>query len=119
MASAEEFSKGIAAIPGIRSYLLVRKDGLLITHNLVNPEELAAAVVSSGLGAAAVKSSLGGSCFRYLAFARANQEKLLVFPIGNYFIGIVQDAETSAPELAAEVIQYILILTNNGPTQAS
>lgn len=119
MASAKEFGERIAAIEGIRSYVVVRKDGFLIAHNVANPEELATTVVINGLGAEAVKNSLGGSYFRYLEFARNNKENLLVFPIEKYFLGIVQEAEAYGPELAEQVIQYIMTLTRKQPSQAS
>jgi predicted regulator of Ras-like GTPase activity (Roadblock/LC7/MglB family) len=119
MASAKEFGESIAAIEGIRSYLLVRKDGFLISHNVPNPKELATTVVISGLGAEAVKSSLGGSYFRYLEFVRDNKENLLVFPIEKYFLGIVQEAEAFGPELAEQVIRYIMTLTRKQPSPAT
>lgn len=106
-----EFADLILQIPGISNYILVRKDGHIIVHDFKNPESLSTSIIYSGLSCEAIKPMMGLSYFKYLGYTLKNNEKLLVFPLGKYFLGIAHEADAYTPDIVDEVTRIIDSIT--------
>lgn len=69
----------------------------------------------TGLNCRAIKSAIGVMYFKMAGYTRENDEKLLIFPLGKYFIGISQDSEAYTPDITARVEKILRVVT--GKTQ--
>jgi hypothetical protein len=107
----EDFGNRVAQIPGIKNYLLVRNDGKVIIHNIEKPESLASMVAFNGLNCEAIGSVLGLTYFKYIMITRKNSEKLIIFPMDTFFLGIIQNPDAYSNDVADNVIQLIQTVT--------
>ncbi|HAO23340.1 MAG: hypothetical protein BWK80_47080 [Desulfobacteraceae bacterium IS3] len=107
MATIQDFGKRILQIPGITQYLLVRNDGKVMAHNVDAPESLASVILFCGLNCDAIGSVAGLTYLKYLMLTRKNNEKLLIFPMDTYFLGIIQNADAYSPEIVDSVIRLV------------
>lgn len=114
MANINDFVNFILQIKGIVNYILVRKDGYILTHNCENPNSLSSVITFSGLSSELViKPMIGLTFFKYLIYSRKNNEKLLIFPLEKYFLGIVHHAEAYTPDIVEEVNRMIDRITQD------
>ena len=107
MTKLEIFSNRIELISGVESFVLVRRSGEVVTHNMKNPDDLASMVTICGIGANAVLHSVGFSQFRHLTLNRVDRRNFLVFFLDRYFLGIQQIAGTDDQQLAAEIYDFL------------
>lgn len=107
MSAAERFAKRINRIKGVTGFVLTRNDGRIITHNVEQPDNLAALVTLCGFNADAVGKTIGFSQLNYLLVGCQQQEPLLVFPFDRYFLGIRQQCEAEQEELIEEVLHVL------------
>jgi hypothetical protein len=103
----DDFADLIMEIDGVMNYTLVRNDGRVMTHNFVEPEPISSTVLFNGLSCDALKPVMGLTNFRHLICIRDNNEELMVFPIGKYFLGILQGADAYTDDIVAEVSRII------------
>jgi hypothetical protein len=111
MATIQDFAKRIMQIEGVKNMILVRNDGHILTHNIDNPIELSSTIVFCGLTGDALRSVVGFSCLNYFIISRESKEKLFVFPIESYFLGIYQYANAYSPDLVNSVSRIVQALT--------
>lgn len=111
MATIQEFSKRISDIEGVKSYILIRNDGHVVTHNVDDPETVSTMIVFSGLSSDEIRSVMGFSGLSYFILTRENKEKLLIFPIRTYFLGIFQQADAYGPDVIEKVQEFIHAIT--------
>lgn len=111
MASIQTFTKLISQIEGVKNYIFVRNDSRVIVHNTNNPDTLSSMIAFSGLSCDAVKSILGTTYFKYFILTRKTGEKLLVFPLENYFLGIIQDSQAYTPDVIQKIMRFITAVT--------
>ena len=106
MASASDFSK-LKNIEGVGHYILVRNDGHVVTHNLNNAVELSSTIVMSGRSFKKLEDFLDcGQCI-YLCVERNKDNNLLVFPLGKYFLGIVEESDSDTKTTVDSIINYL------------
>ncbi len=103
MAKINELVNLILKIDGVTNYILVRDDGHTLSHNFNNLEALPSIVTFNGLNCEALKPLMGLTYFKYLSYTRKNDEKLLIFPLGKYFLGILQQPEAYTPDIVDKV----------------
>ena len=115
MATTKDLVKWILRIEGVTAYILVRDDGHIISHNFEDGDTVASIVTYTGLNCRAIKSAIGVMYFKMAGYTRKNDEKLLIFPLGKYFIGISQDSEAYTPDITARVEKILRAVT--GKTQ--
>ena len=103
MASLQEFVGKISKVPGVRGYLLLKRDGKILSQNIQVPDRLAAMVVICAVTAESVTSAADLSRFRCLVLGRGKKEKFLVFPAMQSFLLVVEKPDTYTLELLKEI----------------
>lgn len=101
MATIKEFEK-IAEIAGVKSYILVKNNGSVAARQIEEPERIARIVLRCGQNSDAI----GVSRFRYLVLARENRENFIIFPIGNYYLGVVKEKNIDSMVLVNSVLDF-------------
>lgn len=107
MATLQEFVGELRRVEGVGGYLLVRRDGHLLAHNVEDPEGMASLVAVVGLTAGKVQADLGLQDFRYLVFGGEEGYQFLLFSLGNYFLGIAPAAPADGPQVTATMIRFL------------
>lgn len=105
MTTLHDFTK-VKDVVGVAEYVLVRQDGHLMVHDAKDHEALAQLVGLCGTNCDAIKAGIP-SRFHYFLFSRECGEHLLVFPVGGYYLGIVQAAAVESSHVALTVMAFI------------
>lgn len=103
----EDYINGIQQIPGVEGYVLVRQDGQIEAQNAPNAENLSAMIVMSGVSCENLRGEIGSSQLKFLVVARKSKEKLLIFPLENYYLGVLQKADAFTPDVINKVQHLI------------
>ncbi len=107
MAKISDLVNLILKIEGVANYILVRDDGHTLSHNFPDIGALPSIITFNGLNSEALKPIMGLSYFKYMSYNRDNNENLLIFPLGKYFIGISQQAEAYTLDIVEEIDKVI------------
>lgn len=111
MANLEAFAQRVLKIDGVEQFIFIRNDGHILIHNVENPETLSALVAFTGLSGEAMRAVIGATYFRHLHISRQNKENFLIFPLDNYFLGILQHSEAYTPDVIHRVARLIQAIT--------
>jgi len=114
MSAAKRFAQRISEMNGVASFILTRNDGLVIVHNLADPDDFATTVTLAGTNALAIRKAIGFSQFRYLLFPHPQGEHLLVFSLDKYFLGVQQLGDCDQISLIEEISGYLQTLLSQG-----
>jgi len=106
MASASDFAK-LKDINGVFQYILVRNDGHVVTHNTKDAVAFSSTIVMSGRNCKQLESVLDSGQYIYLCVERENGHNLLVFSLGNYFLGIIEEADSDTQTTVDLIIDYL------------
>lgn len=90
-------------IRGIHGYALVGRQGCVTAHNMGASENLFRMIYACGRELV----SLGGRKFRYASFARTGKGTILVFPFGDFFLGVVTQGDDKDSNLAREIMAVL------------
>ena len=90
----------IGRIRGIDNYLLVDCQGNVLTHDMETPETLSKLLHLWGQRL----STLGGKSFKFASLSRMNNRDILMFPVGNCFLGVVKKTNMDNGQLAGSVM---------------
>jgi len=93
----------ILKIPGVDQYIFVDKKGNIAAHEINSPEKAAKAVHFCGKRSQA----FGKDKLRCILFSRNNQKDLLIFPVGNYYLGVVKQESMNSIALADNIIKSL------------
>jgi len=107
MTKLEIFANRIELVSGVETFVLVRRNGEIVTHNMKTPDDLAAMVTICGIGSNAVMQTIGFSGLRHLSINRIDQRNFLVFYLDRYFLGVQQVAGTDGQRLAFEIYDFL------------
>jgi len=113
VADIKTFANMLSQIEGVKNYIFVRNDGKVIVNNTTNSDIFSSIVTFAGLSCDAVKSILGTTYFKYLILTRKNGEKLFVFPIVNYYLGILQDSKAYTPDVIQKIERFVNTVSKN------
>jgi predicted regulator of Ras-like GTPase activity (Roadblock/LC7/MglB family) len=103
MPSLQDFVGNLSKVTGVRSYLVIRRDGKILSQNVRIPDSISAMVVLCGLNAESVMAPAGLSRFRCLVLARGKKEKLLVFPANQFFLLVIEAPGAYTPDLVKDI----------------
>lgn len=101
-----DFAK-IVKVEGVKNFILIRKDGQVMTHNMEHPESLSPFIVLCGLNADAIGLSLELQQMVNITVMRENKEHLHIFPAGNYFAAVFQQADAYTPDVVKSISKFI------------
>jgi len=103
MSSLQDIVGKISKLPGVRGYMLLKRDGQILSQNVRLPTRISAMAVICGLTSESVMTATGLSRFRCLVLARGNKEKLLVFPALQFFLLVIERPDVYTPDLLKDV----------------
>jgi len=89
MVSLQELVGRITKVNGVRSYLLVRRDGQILSQNIRTADRVSAMVVMCGL------------------LARGKKEKLLLFPAKQFFLLVIEGPGIYTPDLQKDIEEVL------------
>lgn len=93
----------ICKVAGVDQFIFVNGKGSIAAHNIKNPAPAAKVVLNCGKNS----STISKTDFKYLVFSRKNKKSFLIFPVGNYYLGVIKDSSFSDNELVENLIIFI------------
>lgn len=113
MASVKEFLARVKGIDGVDGCLLVSNDGRLHGHLLDAPDKFAPLLTLSTKYAREVMDAAGFTHCRYVSFEREKGHNFHIFPMGKYYLGILQISDFPRDKMINKVA-YLLSLVKTG-----
>lgn len=91
----------ISQADGVDQFIFVNKQGTIKVHDIKRPERAAKIVSTCGKHS----SAIGKIGFKYLIFPRKNQKSFFIFPVGEYFFGVIKQSSLSDKSLVENVLK--------------
>ena len=98
-----DWCSDIGRIKGVDQYVLVDNRGNIMIHDMTEFENVAEVVWSCGRSL----SVLGKKKFKYAVFLRKNKNDFLIFPVGRYYLGVVERKGCVTAEVADAVMDFL------------
>jgi hypothetical protein len=93
----------ISNVSGVDQYILVNQKGKIIAHDIKDPEKTADMVFSCGQ-----KSfSMNKNKSQYLIFSGKNKKNIFIFPVGNYYLGVIKSNIVDNSALTDNIIKFL------------
>ncbi|WP_300463897.1 roadblock/LC7 domain-containing protein [Desulfobacula sp.] len=93
----------IATVTGVDQYIVVDHMGQIIAHDIKDPERSAGMVFACGRNAYAI----GKTRLKYVLFPRENQKNFFIFPVGNYYLGVVKEHSIDNSVLTDNIMTFL------------
>ena len=93
----------ISKVPGVDQFIFINGKGVVAAHNVKNPESAAIIVLTCGKNSSAISKT----DFRYLVFSRKNKNDFFIFPVGNYYLGVIKQSRFSHNTLAENITSFL------------
>ena len=93
----------ISQIKGVDQYIIVDHTGKSAGHDISDPHKASEMVFSCGK----TIQIIGKNRFRYALFSRKNNKSILIFPVGTYFLGVVQKRGADPQILLNLILKFI------------
>lgn len=107
MSALERFTTGLLKIEGLKHFLLTRRDGKVVTHNLHDAEDLAAAATIAGLSASSIQEAIGFSQLHHIQYNATEGKGALVFPLDNFYLTLPDGDNPPSRWLIHEVRSFL------------
>jgi len=102
MIFSEKFLQ-IAKIKGVDQYILLDNKGNIAAQDIKNPKKACDMIFSCGRDIKAI----GGNKFKYAVFSRKNRQSIIIFPLGNYSLGVIKQEDTDSFVLADIILKFL------------
>ena len=102
-------SSTIGRVKGVDRYVLVDDRGNILAHDMDGEGPAIPSKLIYLWGQSL--SALGGKNFKCASLLRTNNRDVLMFPVGNYYLGVVKQAEMDNAQLAESVIEFLARLS--------
>lgn len=93
----------LSNISGVDEYILVDPRGNIAAHDIKNHKKAAKIVLTCGRNSFAI----GKANFKYIFFSRKNQKNFFIFPVGNYYLGVVKQKRFKNVTLVDNIINFL------------
>jgi hypothetical protein len=93
----------ISEIEGVDEYIFTDNQGKIAAHDIADPQKVSGMVLACGRDI----RTLGRDKFKYAVFSRKNKRDILIFPVGNYLLGVVKQDKTETRVLVDSVLKFI------------
>lgn len=103
MATIKEFLARINKIEGVTGCLLVKNDGHILAHLVDNPIDYSSLITICSKYALTIMETSGFSFFRSLSFAQDKGQGFHLFPLQQYYLGIIQQPDYPAEKVINHV----------------
>lgn len=97
----------VGRLKGVEEFVWVDRHGRILAHDTRAPEQLSKLVVACSRSLVA----LGRDKLKYACFSRACRNNVLIFPVGNYYLGVVKQKRIKNSEAASAVLEFLRALT--------
>ncbi len=98
----------IRDIQGVDEYILVNHKGQVMAHDIEQPEQVAKMVLVCAQNSWAIAKTR----LKYTIFSRKSKKDILIFPVGNFNLGVVKHQTMNDMIFASKVIQFLNNLLN-------
>ncbi len=102
MIFSEKFLQ-ISMIRGVDQYIFLDNGGNIAAHEIKDPQKACEMVFACGQNIRAV----GKNSFKYALFSRKNKKDIIIFPVGNYFLGVVKKKDTDTFVLVDTILKFL------------
>ena len=116
MATAKDFLARINKIDGVAGCLLVKDDGHILAHLVDGPGDYSSLIAICSKYALTIMETSGFSFFRSLSFAQDKGKGLHIFPLQQYYLGVIQQPGHPAEEVINHV-SHLLSLVKAGSSK--
>jgi lipopolysaccharide biosynthesis protein len=93
----------ISEIEGVDEYIFTDNQGNIAAHDMVDPQKVSGMVWACGRDIRAI----GRDKFKYAVFSRNNKRDIIIFPVGNYLLGVVKQDKTETLVLVECVLKFL------------
>ena len=108
MTTLEAFNK-VANLEGVDQYILVDHKQNIITHDIKNPDKIANMITACGKNSSAIAKTQ----LKYLIFSRNCKQNFFIFPVGNYYLGVIKSKNIESITLANNIDNFLKDLRRN------
>lgn len=119
MATAKDFVAKIDQVEGVAGCLLIKNNGTSLGQTLDNVEGYTTLLLDSANLSNQIMENIGFSYCRHISFQRSNDESFYIFPISNYLLGVVLNADCSEHAMLEHVSQLINRVSVGGSAVSS
>ncbi|MBM9514124.1 roadblock/LC7 domain-containing protein [Desulfogranum marinum] len=103
MATVKDFLARINTIEGVGGCLLVKDDGHILAHLVDGPADYSSLIAICSKQALAIMETSGFSFFRSLSFAQSKGQGLHIFPLQQYYLGVIQQPGYPVEKVISQV----------------
>jgi hypothetical protein len=93
----------ISKIEGVDEYIFMDNRGNIAAHDIKDSQKVSGMVFSCGQNICAI----GRDKFKYAIFSRKNKQDIIIFPVGNYFLGVVKQKKTEPLVLVDIILKFL------------
>ena len=99
--------KDLASIDDIDEFIVTNPDGKIIEQQIQNPEKLAAMIARCGNNL----KTIAKLNFSHAIVKRDNSRDILIFPVGNHYVGMVKKENAKTIQLIHTIKNMITAFT--------
>ncbi len=107
MASVKKFLARVDSIDGVEGSLIVKSDGNLLAHSIDRPTHYSSLIALSSKFALTIMDSSGFSFFRTMSFSHGNGEAFHIFPLLQYYLGVIQQPDAPAETIIHHITHLL------------
>lgn len=95
--------KHIQDLKQVSQLILIDQEAGILFEKIENPKKMADMILKSSRYCQAI----GKDRLSYLLFSRKNKKNLFIFPIANYYLGVIKNKDTNDRVLANNILNKI------------
>ncbi len=95
--------KRIETLKEVDQFIITDSDGNIVAQRISNPEKTARMVSLCGKNFYAI----GKSNFKFCMFSRKKKQNFFIFPVGNYYLGVIKQKEIKNFILADTINNFL------------
>lgn len=93
----------LGKIKGVHQFVVADSNGLIIIENTTHLQELGNLVLQCGQ----LFTVIGKSGFKHAVFERKNLQNILIFPVGNYYLGVIKEQDIENNILINDIKRFL------------
>ncbi len=102
MIFSEKFLQ-LSMIRGVDQYIFLDNEGNIAAHKIKDPQKASEMVFACGQNIRTV----GKNKFQYAVFSRKNKKDIIIFPVGNYSLGVIKQKDADTFVLVDIILKFL------------